>query len=234
MKSLNGSALLATALALTVACGKAETPSAGELEVTSSDNYGDGTQDIPAAEVGAAIPAEESKSKTAVFRVLEDESGIILEAVPSDADLAALELELRYAALQEPVGALDSELAEGEPDTFAGLWIEHEPKFKVVVRFTRDGEETIRPYIAGKPFAAAVEVMSASTTVVELDRVQAEVGRVAADLGIRFASGTNVYENRVELYVLDPEALGTALDEAGVHLPEHVVVVGVDEMDTAG
>ena len=38
-----------------------------------------------------------------------------------------------------------------EKDTFAGLWIQHQPEHRFVVLVTHDGEETIRPYIEGEP-----------------------------------------------------------------------------------
>ena len=45
-----------------------------------------------------------------------------------------------------------------EQPTFGGLWIQHKPEFKAVVAFTRDGEETVRPYIQGTSLADMVEV----------------------------------------------------------------------------
>ncbi len=60
-----------------------------------------------------------------------------------------LEEAVRRLQLQESVGKLGAELEANERDTFAGLWIEHEPEYRVVAAFTRDGEETIRPYVEG-------------------------------------------------------------------------------------
>ena len=150
---------------------------------------------------------------------------------PSD-EGAALENELSHAALQDPVGELQAELAAKERDTFAGLWIEWTPQFRVVVLFTRDGEETIRPYIENAPFADAVEVRTVRATLGELQNADAAANRAVGDLGIAFNSGTNLKENRVELYVLDPEALDAALLEASMHLPEYVEVVRVDTLAT--
>ena len=152
---------------------------------------------------------------------------------PSD-EAAALEKELSHAALQDPVGELQAELAAKEWDTFAGLWIEWTPQFRAVVLFTRDGEETIRPYIENRPFADDVEVRTARMTLVELQNAQAAANRAVSDLGIAFGSGTNVKENRVELYVTDPVAVDKALREANTHLPDYVELVKVDEMDTPG
>lgn len=54
-------------------------------------------------------------------------------------DEEAPHLELFYGQRQDLVGNLGAVLAANEPETFAGLWIEHKPQFKGVVLFTRDG-----------------------------------------------------------------------------------------------
>ena len=150
------------------------------------------------------------------------------------ADVGNLEEELRHAELQNPVGPLQVELAAKEARTFAGLWVEWKPEFRVVVLFTRDGEETIRPYIENRPFADDVEVGTARMTLVELQNVQAAANRAVSDLGIAFGSGTNVKENRVELYVTDPVAVAKALREANTQLPDYVELVKVEEMAPPG
>ena len=120
-----------------------------------------------------------------------------VQSYPPDqtATVGNLEEELRHAELQNPVGPLQVELAAKEAATFAGLWIEWEPEFHVVVLFTRDSD-------------------------------------AVSDLGIAFNSGTNVKENRVELYVTDPKALDAALQRANMQLPDYVEVVKVDVLAT--
>ncbi len=149
-------------------------------------------------------------------------------------DEKSLELELFYGQRQDLLGNLGAVLAANEPDTFAGLWIEHQPQFKVVVLFTRDGAETIRRYIADKPVADFVEVGAASVPLVELHNAQADANRAVGDLGIAFGSGTNVKENRIELYVLDAEALYKALRGANRDFPDYVKVVTVAKLDSPG
>ena len=42
---------------------------------------------------------------------------------------------------------LERALRNQEANTFAGLWIQNQPEYRFVVPITRDGEETIRPYL---------------------------------------------------------------------------------------
>ncbi len=44
------------------------------------------------------------------------------------------------------IGTLAQTLHANEADTFAGLWIQHQPKYGVVVAFTRDAAETLAKY----------------------------------------------------------------------------------------
>lgn len=54
---------------------------------------------------------------------------------------------IRRLKLQDDIGELNRELSVQEEDTFAGLWIQHQPDFRVVAMFTKGGEYRIKPYI---------------------------------------------------------------------------------------
>ena len=141
-----------------------------------------------------------------------------------------LDEAIRRLKLQGDIGDLNAGLAEKEGDTFAGLWIQHQPKYRVIVQFTRNGEATIRPYIENGPLAGLVEVRTASVTLSELEAARAQASQVTQGLGIRAYSGINVFENRAELYVLDPVQLNDALRKANLQLPANVEVIKVNEL----
>lgn len=145
----------------------------------------------------------------------------------------SLEEAIRRLELQEELSlsGLGPALEANEGDTFAGLWIQHEPEYRFVVLFTRDGEETIRPYIEGEPWASIVEVRNgAGATLKEIEAAQAQAGRLVRELDIRADSGINVQENQVELYVTDKARLDAALREADLRLPDHVAVIEVERL----
>jgi len=157
------------------------------------------------------------------------------DALRQDAEALARDLgitpeeALRRLQLQPAAGELDAALAEAEPDTFAGLWIEHEPAYRVVAAFTRDGEATIRPYVAGTPLEGVVEVRAAALSLAELRAAQAEAGRRLKAIGLAFDSSVNLRANQVELYVTDRQLLERSLAQAGLALPDHVAVVTIYE-----
>ena len=132
--------------------------------------------------------------------------------------------------LQIEIGDLDQRLAASEAGTFAGLWIQHEPDFKVITKFTDDGESTIRPYISEGNLEDLVDVGTASSTLASLRSAQTAAIEKAMSLSAVFESGINVFDNRVEIYTLDREALKSDLDGAGLTLSDKVNIVEVPHL----
>ncbi len=112
---------------------------------------------------------------------------------------------LHRLELQESIGALNAELAAQEPNTFAGLWIEHQPAYRVVAAFTQDGDAILRRHARG-PLASLATARSASLTLPQLQAAQQAAIADARAQGIRVEAGINVKENRAETYVADSVA----------------------------
>jgi hypothetical protein len=141
-----------------------------------------------------------------------------------------IEEAMRRLALQDPIGELNATLAARESATFGGLWVEHEPEYKVVVLFTRNGEETIRPLVAGGPLAEIVEVRVADATLGELIAAQSEASRIIDRLGIAVNSAVDVKRNRVEIWTTNSAKLARNLSDAGLQLPLHVELITVSTL----
>jgi hypothetical protein len=169
---------------------------------------------------------------------ISEETGIMTESgevFSPDAQYYAddLGLDIEEAAyrlsLQEEIGKLNACLVGQEKDTFAGLWIEHEPSFQVFVAFTGDGEDTLAPYVAGSALEDIVRVRSAALTYDELRALQAETDRLLRPLNMSISSGISIQENLVELFITDLDAFDAGIQDHGIELPEHVSVVSVYE-----
>ena len=138
---------------------------------------------------------------------------------------------LRRFKLQDIAGKLSEDLITNEADTLAGYWIEHTPKFKLVILFTRDAEDIIKPYLQKyKELADIIEVDTAKISLVELENIQNEVSSSAENLGIPVASEINVYKNRVIVYVVDRTQIDRAVSERKLVLPDCVDVITVDSL----
>jgi phosphohistidine phosphatase SixA len=134
---------------------------------------------------------------------------------------------------QDGIGNLNLMLQANERNTFAGLWVEHEPEYAIVVRFTRDSAKTIRPYVKGKPFAHLVEVREADLTLAELEAIQIQALRELEKLDFDLTCSLNVKSNRVEVYVADRAWVASELHRVGAELPEGVELVAVEGGSTA-
>jgi hypothetical protein len=154
--------------------------------------------------------------------------GVTSDAVAYAEDMGiSLDEAVRRLALQPAAGELQAALIERESGVFGGLWIEHEPKFRVVVAVTRDERRVSRRYVAGSVLENVVVMQRVEATLGELEALQHEVMGQLAELGSHPDSGIHVQQNCVELYVADLEVFEARLLGAEVTLPEHVCVTQV-------
>jgi hypothetical protein len=162
-------------------------------------------------------------------------SPVISDALQRDAETMATQLGisvdqalLRFSA-QDAIGALNAELEQREAATFAGLWIQQAPVYRVVVAFTRNGPQTIRPYVEHTSLAGLIEVRTAKTSLSELSAAQQQASQLVQELGFPFSTSINVEKNQVEVYVTDRALFEASLHKANLQLPQHVVMVVIYE-----
>ena len=134
---------------------------------------------------------------------------------------------------QDGIGELNVALQANEADTFGGLWIEHEPNYRIVVLFTRKGERTIRPYLADEPYAHLVEIRQARYTLAELETIYAQATRELSKLDFGVNVLLDVPGNCVEVTVGDREWFESELRRAGVRLPDGVELTVIEGGSTA-
>lgn len=126
-------------------------------------------------------------------------------------------------ALHGDAAKLDRQLAESEPSTFAGLWIQHQPTFRIIVLFTIDGAKTLAPYVAGTPLADLTEVRPAKYALHHLEEDLDITSPIARELGMDLS--LNVMDNRLDLYPTpssDPSELVGRMIPSSVRVDEIV------------
>jgi len=133
--------------------------------------------------------------------------------------------------LQDIAGKLSEDLITKEADTLAGYWIEHTPKFKLVILFTRDAEDIIRPYLQKyKELADIIEVGTAKMSLIELQNIQNEITASIESMEIPVASEIDVYKNCVKVYVVERDQFDRAVSEGKLVLPDCVDVITVESL----
>lgn len=160
----------------------------------------------------------------------QDESSTAYDAMMYAEQLGiSVEEAMHRFELQNMAGALEAELQDKEAATFAGLWLEHTPEFKLVVQFT-DATQDISPYLRNRELATIVEVRTANVSLADLEQAQAEALSAIASTGIPVESGINVRENWVELYVVERDRLDDAVQRSEVQLSPNVQLITVSSM----
>ena len=163
--------------------------------------------------------------------VLADGEALLKDATEyaKDQDLP-IDEAVRRLELQDDVGRLDGQLTRGEPDAYGGLWLQHEPEFKVIVNTTGDSEK-IADYTRGTLLAQGVEieVRKVAKSLKRLEADQQLVIDTLENLKLPSESSVNVFTNQVELHVKDAVRLNSLLRAAGLlGVLEGVQVTTVD------
>ncbi|MEI4516303.1 MULTISPECIES: S1 family peptidase [unclassified Stenotrophomonas] len=108
---------------------------------------------------------------------------------------------------QDDAMMLNRRLQKELPDSFAGLWMEHYPTFKVVVRFTGDARAQLARYTKDPRYVA----QSAPRSLEFLLATQQEMAAQLAAAGIKFEGGTDIKTSELTLRVYDASAARKAL-----------------------
>ncbi|GAA4457828.1 hypothetical protein GCM10023170_054760 [Phytohabitans houttuyneae] len=108
---------------------------------------------------------------------------------------------LRRLRIQEAAGTLNARLTDAEAATFAGLYIEHTPAVRVVVRFTRDAEQTLARHVRGGVLAGVARARAADTPLAQLVAEQKVAYESVRAAGTPVSGSINLRDNRVEIYV---------------------------------
>jgi hypothetical protein len=179
---------------------------------------------------GLALAAAAAAPPSSAVSAVDLEDPLVQDAAMyAETYGVTLEEAVRRFDLQTKVGELDAALTENETETFAGLWIEHRPTFRVVARFTQGGKETVRHYVPAE-LQGLVDVRGARATLAQLEAEVEAAGSVTRGVGVHADADVNLARNRAEVYVTSRGALDAALQRNRVGLPVDVVVEETAEL----
>lgn len=156
-------------------------------------------------------------------------NGALRQDAQQYAEEMGISLEEALARLsvqsEEAISHLQNQLQTHEAETFAGLWLQHQPEFRVVVAFTQDGAETIGRYVAAdSELFNLIELRPAQYSYAQLEADQQAVIQILEAVQQPAGVGIMVMDNRVSLDITDRAAFEAALADANLTLPESVVV----------
>ncbi len=174
----------------------------------------------------------------------------LLEDAADYAKTVGIDLDeaVKRLRLQDEIGELNGYLYKEMRDSFAGLWIEHNPEFRVVVRFTETTDAQARRNLrtafddlvvqglidgntlAPKDLDGLLDIRSAERSIAELEEAQAAAHHLLGLQGGRFDSEINLVENRVDVFALEANELKSRLLDAKASLPAGVEIFPTDSL----
>ncbi len=141
--------------------------------------------------------------------------------------IAVEEAQLRNS-IEGHARVLQNSLRRSESEKFAGLWIQREPEYRIVVALTSGGTNSVAKYIETDSLAQSVEVRTVKYSIVELQNIRQETDEVLSEAGVGRASGISFQDNQIVYYLPNPDEVFAAFDAAGAELPDCVSVVQED------
>lgn len=147
-------------------------------------------------------------SRTTIFFILmcafaavyaQPQSNIVIDSYSQMYRVGVNEAARRLELTRE-AGLLGQQLERELPETFAGLYVEHQPEFRIVVQFTQDAQARLAAYTRDPTFVAR----TAPRSLEMLLAVQAELGEQLMSAGVEFESGLDVKKSEINVFVLDP------------------------------
>jgi hypothetical protein len=138
-----------------------------------------------------------------------------------------LDEAVRRLRVQVAVGRFEAALTADEAmaKPFAGLWLEHDPVFRVVVNFVDTAPWSLSALREG-PLGVPVVLRPVRWTLAQLQEQELTATELVRKAGVRFDSDINVFENQVEIHVLEDGR--SQLAAASLALPPSVKVILVD------
>ncbi len=179
----------------------------------------------------SAYPPPTTPQPTPGLPDQQDNNALLMDAKAYGSTMGVdLQEAIHRLQLQNEIGELNRKLIEKEADTFAGLWIQHNPDYRVIVMFTQNGDATIRPYVQNGPLVDLVKVSIARATLTDLENARFQAAQIASKSGVSFTSAVNIQKNQAELYVQDATLLINELLKVNAQLPSNVEVVKFSEL----
>jgi hypothetical protein len=102
----------------------------------------------------------------------------------------------RRLDVQRMVGEISAKLESEQAQRFGGLYIEHEPQFKVVMLFTDGAESVVADYVTSSEIKDVLNVRIVNRT---LDDLRADLVKLRRQIGIDYVSDVDVANNRLRV-----------------------------------
>lgn len=133
---------------------------------------------------------------------------------PNRADAGASMLSQRFSItaaqaqeridLQEEISRLSQSLAEANPDSFGGIWVEHEPTYKIIVAFNDSSDRTALRQSVSPTLRRYLQILPVRRSLKSIRDDQAIILSALASAGVEMTISYEPKSQKFQLDVADP------------------------------
>lgn len=141
---------------------------------------------------------------------------------------------LHRLQLQDSFPGLSTELENNEEAVFGGLWIQHEPEYKIVVAFTDNGEQTLSKYnqYISSEVSPYIEIRNVEKSLADLLLYQDSLSLSLNEQGIKSESRVDIINNcvRIDITNVDRDKFNVAVKDNKLMLSDKLIINFVDSL----
>lgn len=174
-------------------------------------------------EIGYEGPQEQVAGVQSQEEAIEQDLAAISEA--TGVSVEELKEQMAY---EDQISELQARLNANEADTFAGLWIERQPAYQIVVAFTENGEQTVSNYLdADDSLWDVLAIREATYSEAQLQADQQRLNDMLGNATFDWASYVDIMSNQVFLEPVSESVWNEFIAANEIDLPDSVQLLFV-------
>ncbi|MFD3167027.1 S1 family peptidase [Herpetosiphon sp. NSE202] len=126
--------------------------------------------------------------------------------------------------IQEEIGILEQDLQTKNSAVFAGIWIQHQPKYSIILHLVADPNQRIATYLKAHKLYALIDIQFVKRSYNDLVATQAQIQALSKVLKQPIASSITIKENIVEVYTENKSLLISQIQTKNNNLPVDIVI----------
>ncbi len=170
----------------------------------------------------------EAEKSELIKQVPHDKAKVLtdkIEIMAESADIYAADFDipheeaLKRLAIQEQLGNIEQLITEGNPNSFASLYIEHNPEYRIVVMSTLKDPTVMQAYFDTLEYDVPLSFKTVDNALIDLEKLQADTAAQLYNASIDADMNINIHQNRVEVYVTDINLFKQQTTQSNITLP---------------
>ncbi len=170
------------------------------------------------------------KSAQINLPVFEDDPAILDAQAYAEKFSITEDEALMRLYIQDKLGLIEENIAQAKPKSFAGLWIEHEPEYRIIVQTTSEETSTLPSYFDSLGQNIPIKIVTVDTPLYKLESSLDKISQDLYNAEIQADINIDIFNNRPEIMVADVDAFENLLKEHNIILPANTHIREVEAL----